>query len=162
MTGTNGFDKRIQQSQADVRKMLAEWRSNNSNEVELPLSGRILQVRDIGVIDLVVEGKIPNTLMDLVKKITDEKVSEADLMKEHSAEFGNLIDLVFLHAVVFPPVAEEPDDEHISPRDFVYGDKLALFSWVNREAQIVRPFRNGNGKPVAIALDEQKLRDQTE
>jgi len=162
MTGNNGFDKRIQQSQADTRKMLAEWRSNNYQEVELPLSGRILQVRDIGVIDLVVEGKIPNTMMDLVQQLSDGKMNETQMMKEHSAEFGALIDIVFVHAVVYPPVAAEPDDDHISPKEFVYGDKLALFTWVNREAQIVRPFRQGNGKSVAVALDEQNLRDETQ
>jgi hypothetical protein len=154
MSNGNGFSNRINQSQADTRKMLAEWRSNNFQEVELPLSGRRLQVRDIGVIDLVVEGKIPNTMMDLVQQLTENKISEAEMMKEHSAEFGALIDLVFMHSVVYPPVAEEPDDEHISPKDFVYGDKMALFSWVNREAQIVRPFRPANGKSVALALDE--------
>jgi len=62
----NGFDKRINQSQTDIRKMLAEWRSNNYQEVELPLSKRVLQVQDIGVIDLAIDGKIPNTMRTMV------------------------------------------------------------------------------------------------
>jgi hypothetical protein len=156
------FQNRINQSQADLRKMLAEWRSHNFEEVELPLSKRVLQVRDVGVIDLAIEGKVPNTMMDLVQQLSENKITETQLMKEHSAEFGALLNMVFVHAVVYPPVAEEPDDEHISPKDFVYGDKMALFNWVNREAMIVRPFREGNGKSVAPAPNGQKLREETQ
>ena len=158
----NGFEKRIQQSQADIRKMLAEWRSNNFQEVELPFSGRVLQVRDVGVIDLAMEGEIPNTMLDLVQQLSDGKMSETQIMKEHSAEFGALMNMIFVRAVVYPPVAEEPDDMHISPKDFVWGDRLALFNWVNREAQIVRPFRQANGKSVAAAPDGQELREETQ
>lgn len=155
------FQNRMNQSQADIRKMLAEWRSKDFEEVVLPLSGRILHVRDVGMIDLAIEGKIPNTMMDLVQQIADNKMSETQLMKEHSAEFGELLNMIFMRAVVFPPVADEPDDEHISPKEFVYGDKIALFNWVNREATIVRPFRQGNGQSVETASNGQKLREAT-
>lgn len=155
------FQNRINQSQVDVRKMLAEWRSNNYEEVELPLSKRVLRVRDVGVIDLAIEGNIPNTLMDLVQQLTENKITETELMKNHSAEFGNLLDTIFLHAVVFPPVAAEPDDEHISPKEFVYGDKMALFNWVNREATNVRPFRQGNGESVEATPNGKELRKKT-
>jgi hypothetical protein len=158
----NGFDKRINQSQTDIRKMLAEWRSNNYQEVELPLSKRVLQVQDIGVIDLAIDGKIPNTMMDLVQQLSENKITETQLMKEHGTEFGNLLNMVFLCAVVFPPVAEEPDDDHISPKDFVYGDKMALFNWVNREANIVRPFRQANGKSAEPAPGGKELREETQ
>jgi hypothetical protein len=158
----NGFNKRINQSQADIRRMLAEWRSNNIEEVELPLSKFTLRVRDVGVIDLAVTGKIPNTMMDLVQQLSDNKITETQMMQEHGGEFGALLDLVFMNAVVFPPVAEEPDDDHISPKDFVYGDKLALFNWVNREANNVRPFRHANGKSAEPAPGGEELREETQ
>lgn len=161
MSGNNGLE-RMKQSQLDTRKMLAEWRSNNSNEVELPLSGRILQVRDVGLIDLVVEEKLPNTMLDLVEQLSDGKISEAEVMKKHGPEFGDLLNLIFKLAVVYPPVADEPDDDHISPDEFVYGDKLALFDWVNREAKIVRPFRQNSDEPLAAPLNGKKLRKKTQ
>ncbi len=151
----------MKQSQADVRKMLAEWRSNNFKEVELPLSGFILKVRDVGLLDLVVQGKVPNTMMDLVQELAAEKINEVQMMREHAAEFGDLLDLVFMSAVTFPPVAQEPDDDHISPRDFVYGDKMALLNWVNREAIIVRPFRREDSEPVEAASDRKDVLEET-
>lgn len=153
---------RMKQSQLDTRKMLAEWRSNNSNEVQLPLSGRILQVRDVGLIDLVVEEKLPNTMMDLVLQLSDGKISEAEVMKSHGPEFGALLNLIFKLAVVYPPVADEPDEDHISPSEFVYGDKVALFDWVNREAKVVRPFREGSDKSVATPFNGKELRQTTQ
>lgn len=153
---------RMKQSQVDTRKMLAEWRANNNNEVELPLSGHILKVRDVGLIDLAVSGSIPNTMMDLVQQLTEGKITEMELLKEHAVEFGRTLDMIFLQAVVYPPVAEEPDEDHISPRDFVYGDKMALFNWVNREAKIVRPFRKEPGEPVAAASNGKDIREETE
>ena len=152
----------LKRSQADTRKMLAEWRENNFHEVELPLSGRVLEVRDVGLIDLAIEGKIPNTVMDLVQNLNDKKISEAEMMTSHGAEFGSLLDLIFMLAVTYPPVANEADDDHISPKDFFYGDKMALFNWVNREANIVRPFRREPDQPVANASNGQDLREKAE
>jgi len=155
---TDGFNH-IRQSQADMWKMLAEWRSNNFHEVELPLSGRVLQVRDAGLLDLAIEGKVPNTMLDLVQQLADGKISETEIMKNHAPEFGELLNVIFKIAVVFPPVADEPDEDHISASEFVYGDKMALFNWVNREAKIVRPFRRESGEPMAIPPDGEDLRE---
>ena len=157
MSKNNGLDQ-MKQSQADTRKMLAEWRSNNFHEVELPLSGRILQVRDAGLLDLAIEGQVPNTMLDLVQQLADGKMSETEVMKSHAPEFGDLLNIIFKIAVVFPPVADEPDDDHISPSEFVYGDKMALFNWVNREAVILRPFRGESSEPVAVSPNGEELR----
>jgi len=150
--------QRLKQSEADVRKMLAEWRSNGTHEVQLPLSGRILQVRDVGVIDLALTGKIPNTMLDLVQQMKSGKLNEADMLKENAAEFSGLLNDVFKAAVVSPPVADIADDDHISVDEFVFGDKMALFNWVNREATILRPFRKESDEPVATAPSRKELR----
>lgn len=152
----------LKRSQADTRKMLAEWREKNFHEVEMPLSGRVLEVRDVGLIDLAIMGKIPNTLMDLVQGLNDKKITEAEMMTNHGREFGELLNQIFISAVAYPPVAEEADDDHISPNDFFYGDKMALFNWVNREANIVRPFRREADKPMANTSDGQDLREKSE
>jgi hypothetical protein len=149
---------RMKQSQVDTRKMLAEWRENNFNEVQLSLSNRVLKVRDVGLIDMAIEGKLPNTMLDLVQQLNDGKISEAQMMSEHAPELGALLDMIFKLAVVFPPVADESDDDHISPKDFVYGDKMALFKWVNREAVVIRPFRREPDEPMADTPDRKNLR----
>lgn len=153
---------RMKQSQLDTRKMLAEWRENNFHEVQLPLSGRVLQVRDVGLIDLVIEGKVPNTMLDMVEQVNDGRITQAQLLMEHSREFGELVNMIFMLAVISPPVAEEPDADHVSPKDFVYGDKVALFNWVNREAVIVRPFRQGPPESVEVLPDGQDVSGTTE
>jgi hypothetical protein len=137
----------MKKSQADTRKMIAELRAGRSHEVQLPLSGCVLKVRDLGLLDLAVTGKIPNTMLDLVSKA--KSLDGSTMLKEHAVEFGELLNSVFKAAVIFPPVADVADDEHICADDFEYGDKMALFNWVNREATIVRPFRDESNKPMA-------------
>jgi hypothetical protein len=72
------------------------------------------------------------------------------------------LNTVALATIVEPPVSENGDDDHLGLDEINGDDKMAIFNWVNREVEQLRPFREGENKPVAVVQSGNGLRSASE
>jgi hypothetical protein len=151
MSKNNGL-KNIEQSKAAKRMNLADWRAAQMRELELP-SGLTVKVRNVDITDLALQGRIPNTLMDVfvnAAEAQDEKSAEklaGDAIKNNAEEFGKMLNAVVTAAFVEPRIGDVADDEHITLEEIPMGDKLFVFNELNQEVAKVRSFRDGEDEP---------------
>ncbi len=143
----------------DVRKLsLAEWRAGRETELPLP-SGLVVTVKPVGLADLAAAGRIPAPLAGSVNKLIESAGSgPARLHVEDLAEFGDVLALVARACIVWPPVADEPDAEHLGIGELDMTDRLAVFNFANAGAAKLAPFRQPAGESVGAALPGERVR----
>jgi hypothetical protein len=149
MSKNNGID-RMKQSQEDTRQMLATWRKNRVHEVTLP-SGLDVLLKDVTMTDLLLTGKLPESMMEMAQSAAEQGKKDIDLkaLAKNGHDLKILIDELTMICVVEPKIAGIPDDEHIGLDELSGEDKMFIFNWVNREVEQVRSFREGESKPLA-------------
>lgn len=151
---------RVKQSQAAKRKSLAEWRASRQMKIEdMPSGMPGVIVRDVALLDLALSGKLPNTLLDLVLN-TEGNMKLEEIIPENTSEFGDLLDALLTAALVEPKIGETADDEHITLDEIPGEDKIHIFYLLNREAEVLRPFRGEEGEPAQAASRSQGVRDK--
>lgn len=143
----------FKQSTDAKRVNLAQWRAQRLHELTLP-SGLPVKVRDVDMTDLVLTGAIPNTLIDLLGNEETQKLSEDEvgkkMLSENKNEFATLLSVIVKAALVEPAIGDVPDETHITLDELTFADKMEIFNFVNRDANAVRPFREGFTEPVAV------------
>lgn len=153
---------RLKQAQAARRQTLAQWRESQLHELSLP-SGMTVFVRDVTMTDLMFTGKLPDAMLDMADEASKSNQPNIDLKKlaRNGVEFKALMDALCILCVVEPPIAEKADDEHISIDELNADDKMAIFNWVNREVETMRPFRDET-QPVASVQPGEWVRLEAE
>lgn len=120
---------------------LEEWRKlqKQGEEAQLP-SGLVVNVKRVGMMDLISQGKIPATLKPKLEQMIagrgNFKVSINDL-----TEFTELIDLVCRACIVAPVELEVSELPSL--------DRMAVFNWANDQAGKLTTFREGSLQPLA-------------
>lgn len=145
--------KPLEQSQAAKRTNLAEWWANQFLELDLP-SGLRVTVRDVDMEDLIAMGELPNTLISLLPELQglEDEAAGLKLMGENPKAFAQLLDGIVKCCLVDPKIGEVSDGETtIAIKDMRGKDKMFLFNWANREAEKMRPFREGEDEPMETA-----------
>lgn len=150
MAKNNGTDSLNQSVQAK-RVSLAEWRAKRLHEETLP-SGLPVVLRDVDLASIFVDGNIPNTMIDLITSPEVEGLSNEEVGKkfltEDSTNFNTLLKTLTTAAMVEPAIADHADETHIEYSELSFDDKMFIFNFVNRDANTVRPFREGTVEPV--------------
>src|SRR5690348_14723395 len=121
--------KQLEQSQLDRRKMIAAWRSKKTIEHTLP-SGLVVKMRDVDLLALVFDGKIPNTMLGMVEEM---QRSKGVIQTEDLTKFGDLVNLLALECVIEPPIALQADEDHIGINELSGADRIDIFMYANRE-----------------------------
>jgi hypothetical protein len=155
--------KRLQQSQKSRRETLAQFRSSRLHELPLP-SGITVWVREVSMMDLMLTGKLPENIIDFAEAAEKQGAVDIDLKKivKSGTDFNIMLNTVALATIVEPPVSENGDDDHLGLDEINGDDKMAIFNWVNREVEQLRPFREGENKPVAVVQSGNGLRSASE
>lgn len=109
-------------------------------------SGLEVRVKKVTLIDLALNGEIPQTL----HAATDDllRQGEAQLHTAGLVNYGEMIALVLKACLVDPAVGAESDETHIALKDIEADDKLAIFRWANRGAAQLEKFRAEPTRPV--------------
>lgn len=133
---------------------LQTWREmrNRVEEVTLP-SGLEVTLRKVELLDLVGQGDVPETLNVLVKKATSTGFDVSDVKA-----FMPLLNIVTRACLVQPALSEEADAEHLTLDEIPVGDRLAIFSWANQEADALGKFRPEQNGRVASAQRGERVR----
>ena len=157
---TDPFEQ-MDQAQYDRRKNLAQWRASRLHELTLP-SGLTVSVRDASMMDLMLSGKLPEAVMDFVNEQQDAKEVDLKKVARSAADFNAMLDAAVLSCVVDPPVAPKGDEIHLGLDELGGDDKMAIFNWLNREVSELRPFREGEGEPVAAVQPGNGVRAEAQ
>lgn len=149
MSKSNGKLKSMQQAEAAKRVNLAEWRASRIHELTLP-SGLTVKVRDVSMTDLMFTGRLPDSIVAMATEAAEKGQAEFDLanVMKNTEQFNAMLNTLVELCLVEPKIGTQADDEHILLAELPADDKMAIFSFVNREADNLRPFREGEDKPV--------------
>lgn len=128
---------RMEQAQRARVQTLAQFRAKLIHEMTLPQSGLTVYLRDASITDLMLLGKLPQSLLNTIIAESEkdgQKNESIDLAQfSNSDQFGALVNGVVMACVVEPPVAEKGDDEHLGIDEIPGDDRMKIFEWANRE-----------------------------
>jgi hypothetical protein len=124
---------------------LKDWRASRQATLTTP-SGLVVTVRRVQLVDLIANGGIPQTLDALAKRATEKGFTVTEAM-----EFMPLINSVVKSAIISPPLADEPDDQHLTLDEVGFEDRMAIFSWANGDATALTSFREQQAGDVESA-----------
>lgn len=135
---------------------LAEFRERQVRDAVLPKCQLAVQMRaNVELLDLVYEGLIPQTLLDIAlaaRETPDQKEDDRTRARrnfEKLADMRPALDAVFKAVIINPPVADEPDDEHLGILEVPFDDKVWVFQEVNAGAAQLALFRQKPDEPAA-------------
>ena len=134
---------------------LQQWRERGRTET-LP-SGLKVRYVEVSLLDLAIDGDIPAPLVGLVDQMISGDEVEVEI--DDFARLAPMINGLIKRAVVDPPVADEPDDDHLGVEELPATDRLYLFRVLNEGAQALEPFREGDEQPLADTQSGDGLRD---
>ena len=107
-----------------------EWRRRQrEGEAIIVPSGLEIRVRRYSLLDLFTNSLVPKELEDQLLEVIQNP--NPAVILANFAKFSPLIDLTLGHAIIDPPLATEPDDDHLSLGELTTMDKMSLFNWVN-------------------------------
>lgn len=127
---------------ATVGLSLQEFRKRQVRDYVFPNSRLAVRIKNVGLLDLVAEGIIPQTLIQSfqsLKGVGKEARDRAAMDK--LSEFVPALNAMAKAVVVFPPIADEPDDEHLGVNEIPFADRLSLFHEMNAGAEALANFR---------------------
>lgn len=152
MTKKNGNHKvaSLVQSNAAKRVNLAEWRASRIHERTLP-SGLTVKIRDVSMTDLMFTGKLPDAIVSMAKESAESGNNEFDIesISKNTEQFNSMLNTLVELCLMEPKIGSVADDDHILLAELPADDKMDIFSFVNRGAEELRPFREGEDQPVA-------------
>ncbi len=137
---------------------LDEWKKSRVELITLP-SGLDVKVRKVNMIDISMNGELPNPLLEIALKA---KEGQELTMLQIYAKFGPLINHFCSLAIVDPPVAEKSDNQHLAVTDLSADDRLEIFNRQNGEALRLIPFLPKRNKPGAPAPGGKRLRHKAQ
>lgn len=135
-------DRDLEQWKVD----LAAYRQSLIKVKTLPTSGLKFHMKQVGLEDLILQGNIPDSLSGLVERVMDsgdKEIAASDVF-QGSGDLDMVAEMyavVIKACVVFPPVADEADDEHLAISEIPFKDREAIFNWANGDAEALKPFR---------------------
>lgn len=140
------------------------WRKNqNSEPLQLP-SGNYMRVRRMGMQAILKTGKVPNSLMSMMRRAVDKGTGTDAVEKEMAQlveseeglmEMANFMDTLVTMVALEPKVALPPPADHDRAEDILYTDELEdddknfIFQYVTGGTDDVETFRNESRAGVA-------------
>lgn len=137
---------------------LQEWRAkrNTQKEISLP-SGLDVIVKPVTVQDLVVQGRIPETLFSTIDDLTGKAQTgqlDKGLKTSELSAMAQLILAVCRAALVEP--------EGLDAAELPFEDQLAIFNWANGGAAQMVPFpKKRPNVDVASTSNRKRVRGAT-
>ena len=135
--------------------------------VRLPVSGLVVRLRRLTLLELTAAGRIPDDLTSLTLSTLAEDVEEARVGHHTAAEARTmlrrrieLMNAVAVAVVESPPVSLAGEPGSITPDDLPMDDRIYLYGVAGGTAQVVNllPFPERPGADVAAVEDGAGLR----
>lgn len=158
-----GVTDRMEQAKRARAETLAQYRAGQYHEITLEKSGLTVFVRDASITDLMLLGKLPQTLINVIIEETENKDNSVDLSKFASSDmFGALVSGVVRVCVVEPPIEDKPGSDCLGIEEIPGDDRMQIFEWANREvAPVAKNFRQSSGELVDAAQHRRGVQRAT-
>lgn len=119
---------------------LAEWRAQRAQDEEAQLpSGLTVRLRRGSVLDLAEQGRIPTTLQPQI-----------DLFVKQASKFSGVEMVQRLSELInFCCQTAITDPVDLDVTELPFTDRMAIFNWMNEDANKLVSFRRGQAKPLA-------------
>jgi hypothetical protein len=100
--------------------------------------------------DLMMTGKLPDSIMSMVTDAAQDGAQDFDLetITKNTREWNEMLNTLIELCLLEPQIGDTADDEHILLAEIPSDDKLFIFNFLNRGAEALRPFREGEAEPV--------------
>jgi hypothetical protein len=141
---------------------LSAWREQAEGQVFSLPGGNVVRLRRVHVLDLVKQGKIPDTLTGLVGQMIDTRQVTLQVTVEDLADYVDVVNLVAIAAFVEPQLAAEPGADVLGVEEVAFVDRAAVFEWCHVETRRLEPFRARPGRAVDAAQHGGGVRDAPE
>ncbi|HAE59366.1 MAG TPA: hypothetical protein DCG54_07630 [Anaerolineae bacterium] len=155
-----GVLERMEQAKLARAETLAQYRAGQYHEITLGQSNLTVFVRDASITDLMLLGKLPQTLINMIVEEADGKDEAVDLSQFAGSDmFGALVNGVVRACVVEPPIEDKPGSDCLGIEEISGDDRMQIFEWANREvAPMAKKFREKSGKPDRTAQHRRSVR----
>jgi hypothetical protein len=124
---------------------LSAWRAQAEGQLFTLPSGNVAKLRRVHVLDLVQQGKVPDTLTGLVAQMIDTKNVTVQVTLEDLDDYVDVVNLVCIAAFAEPRLAAEPSDDALGVSELTFVDRAAVFEWCHVETRRLEPFRQVEG-----------------
>jgi hypothetical protein len=120
---------------------LKAWRDDRTEGELLQLpSGNVGRFHRVHVLELVEQGKVPDTLTGLVAQMIGDnpklRITMDDLQR-----YADVVNMVVIAAAVEPRVTPEPGEDSLGVREIDFSDRAAIFEWCHIPTRKLQPFR---------------------
>ncbi len=149
-------------NEAATRDYLAQIRRNLYHDLTLPESGIEIKAKKISLIDMAERGGLPDTLSQLVsdQATADGKVKiDVGSILDQIEDVAGLYNGMCLAGIIYPPLAEESDEDHLGVREIPFNDRQWFFNWCNGEATALTQFRDEQVEPDQDSSDSENIRE---
>lgn len=157
-----GVIDRMEQAKRARGQTLAQYRAEQYHEIVLKISGLTVFVRDASITDLMLLGKLPQSLLNTIASEAegDDNGEAVDLSKFASSnQFGALVNGVVMVCAVEPPIRENAGEDCLGIDEIPGDDRMQIFEWANREVgQVATQFREKSRKPAKAAQHRRSVR----
>lgn len=117
---------------------IEDWKCNHV--MVLP-SGNVIELRRVGLMDLIYQGGIPDTLTPLaIELATSDKITRG-FKEEDLKNQLDIVNIVLKASAVNPRVADRHGEDSLGVDEVEYFDKVQIFNWANGVTTTLRPFR---------------------
>jgi len=141
---------------------VAEWREKNRpQDVELP-SGNVAKLRKVHLVDLVIQGMIPATLVAEAEALKDADGTALVQDLEKLTGFREMLNAVAKATFVEPPVGDGGTDAQLGVDEVPFDDLVHVFNWCNGRSRQLEPFRSEPERDVDAVPDGVGVRDAAE
>jgi hypothetical protein len=136
---------------------LDEWRKSKIKPITLP-SGLEVKVKEVNMLDAVMNGEIPNLLLEVV---LNAKAGEELSMLKIADKYGGVINHITSLCLIEPAVAAKADANHIAVTELSFDDRLEIFNRTSGEVLRLMPFRKQPEQADATAPGGKGVRAKT-
>lgn len=130
-----------------------EWRAQRAagEEGELP-SGLTVVLQKVHILDLITQGRIPQTLQPILEAQMQGKATPPMNM-EQLAAYKEMIDIVALACIKAP--------QGVTADELPTQDKMAIYNWAMEGSNKLASFRRKEAQPVEPAFARNGVRTKT-
>lgn len=104
-------------------------------------SGNVMELRRAGLMDLIYQGGIPDTLTPLAVELASSDKITRGFKEEDLKNQLEIVNIVIKAAAVNPKVTDRSSNDSLGMDEVDYLDKVQIFNWANGAATTLRPFR---------------------
>lgn len=104
-------------------------------EFELERGGPVVKLKKVGLMDLIVQGQIPDSLSGMAAEVAS-RTTQRQMSVDELERYGAVVDAVFTAACVDPKIGKD-----VQAADVPFAWKVKVFNWASNSAGVLRPFR---------------------